>query len=228
MSRTTLKRVLVGIWAVAFVLGAIGVVWRLFSKQADFGSYIPWGLWVALYAWLVGITAGAYMLFAVGEVFRIERLRRIGRPSLVIAFAALISGLVIVGLDLGRFERFWKVYFYGNPSSLMAWEISFYTAFGVLLLVTLVLAFRNELARFGPLSRLRGVSGIDSEWIRPLALVGEREQPADGCPVRHRRVSPVLAHGPPAAALHRRRAAVRRSGFRGLRRADVGRQRGRP
>ena len=172
MSRTTLKRVLVGIWAVAFVLGAIGVVWRLFSKQADFGSYIPWGLWVALYAWLVGITAGAYMLFAVGEVFRIERLRRIGRPSLVIAFAALISGLVIVGLDLGRFERFWKVYFYGNPSSLMAWEISFYTAFGVLLLVTLVLAFRNELARFGPLSRLRGVSGIDSEWIRPLALVG--------------------------------------------------------
>jgi anaerobic selenocysteine-containing dehydrogenase/Ni/Fe-hydrogenase subunit HybB-like protein len=172
MSRNTLKRVVVGVWAVAFVLGAIGVVWRLWSEDADFGSYIPWGLWVALYAMFVGVSAGSYMLFAVGEVFRIERLRRVGRPALVVASAALVSGLVIIGLDLGHLERFWSVYLYGNPSSVMAWEISLYTAFGVLLLVTLVLAFRNELARFGPLARLAGEPGVDSSWIRPLALVG--------------------------------------------------------
>ena len=172
MSRTHLTRLLIGVWGVALILGAIGVLWRLVSKDADFGSYIPWGLWVALYAWFVGVAAGAYMLFAAGEVFRVERLRRIGRPALVIAFGALVSGLVVVGLDLGHVERFWKVYVYGNPSSLMAWEISFYTAFGVLLIVTLVLAFRNELSRFGPLSRLEGSAGVDSAWIRPLALVG--------------------------------------------------------
>ena len=172
MSRTTVKRVLIGIWAVAFVLGAIGVLWRLRSEHADFGSYIPWGLWIALYAWFVGLSAGAYMLFAAGEVLRIERLRRIGRPALVIAFASLVSGLMIVGLDLGHLERFWHVYLYGNPTSLMAWEISFYTAFGVLLPVTLVLAFRNELARFRPFARFAGQPGVDSPWIRPLALVG--------------------------------------------------------
>jgi anaerobic selenocysteine-containing dehydrogenase/Ni/Fe-hydrogenase subunit HybB-like protein len=172
MNRTHVKRALIVIWAIALVLGAIGVLWRLWSEHADFGSYIPWGLWVALYAWFVGLSAGAYMLFAAGEVFRIERLRQIGRPALVIAFASLISGLVVVGLDLGHIERFWNVYLYGNPSSLMAWEISFYTAFGLLLPVTLVLAFRNELARFKPLARLAGPPGVDSAWIRPLALVG--------------------------------------------------------
>ncbi|HSI97981.1 MAG TPA: NrfD/PsrC family molybdoenzyme membrane anchor subunit, partial [Gaiellaceae bacterium] len=172
MSRTQVRHALIGLWAVAFVLGAVGVLWRLVSEHADFGSYIPWGLWVALYAWFVGVSAGAYMLFAAGEVFRVERLRQIGRPTLVIAFASLLSGLMIVGLDLGRVERFWHVYVYGNPSSLMAWEISFYTAFGVLLPVTLVLAFRNDLARFRPLRRLAGPPSVDSPWIRPLALVG--------------------------------------------------------
>jgi anaerobic selenocysteine-containing dehydrogenase/Ni/Fe-hydrogenase subunit HybB-like protein len=172
MSRTMVKRILVGAWAIAFAAGAAGVVWRLVAEDADFGSYIPWGLWVAVYAWFVGLSAGAYMLYAVGEVFRVERFRRVGRPALVIGFAALLSGLVVVGLDLGHLERFWEVYFYGNPSSLMAWEISFYTAFGVLLPVTLVLAFRDELARYGPLSWLRGTPGVDSAWLRPLALVG--------------------------------------------------------
>ncbi len=172
MSRTTFKRVLIGVWAVAFAAGVVGVLWRLVSEDADFGSYIPWGLWVAVYAWCVGVSAGAYMIFAVGEVFRVERLRRIGQSALVVSFASLLSGLVVVGLDLGHLERFWHVYVYGNPSSLMAWEISFYTAFGLLLPVTLALAFRNELARFKPLARLAGPPGVDSAWIRPLAFVG--------------------------------------------------------
>jgi anaerobic selenocysteine-containing dehydrogenase/Ni/Fe-hydrogenase subunit HybB-like protein len=172
MSRTTVRRALFGAWAAAFVAGTVGVLWRLVSESADFGSYIPWGLWVALYAWFVGVAAGAYMLFAAGEAFRIERLRRIGRPALVVSFASLLAGLVVVGLDLGHLDRFWHVYVYGNPSSLMAWEISFYTAFALLLPPTLVLAFRNELARFGPLSRLAGPERVDSPWMRPLALVG--------------------------------------------------------
>jgi anaerobic selenocysteine-containing dehydrogenase/Ni/Fe-hydrogenase subunit HybB-like protein len=172
MSRTTVKRILIGVWAVALALGAAGVVWRLVSEDADFGSYIPWGLWVALYAWFVGVSSGAFMLFAAGEVFRVERLRRVGRPALVISFASLVSGLVVVGLDLGHLERFWNVYLYGNPESLMAWEISLYTALAFLIPVTLVLAFRNELARFGPLAWLDGEPAVDSAWIRPLALVG--------------------------------------------------------
>ncbi|GIU95952.1 MAG: hypothetical protein KatS3mg012_2409 [Gaiellaceae bacterium] len=172
MNRTHVERALIATWAVAFLLGGLGVLWRLYSEHADFGSYIPWGLWVALYAWFVGLSAGAYMLFAAGEVFRIDRLRRISRPALVISVASLVSGLLVVGLDLGHLERFWKVYVYGNPTSLMAWEISFYTAFGLLAPVTLVLAFRNELSRFGPFKPLAGSAGVDSPWIRPLALVG--------------------------------------------------------
>ena len=41
MSRTHLTRLLIGVWGVALILGAIGVLWRLVSKDAYFGSYIP-------------------------------------------------------------------------------------------------------------------------------------------------------------------------------------------
>jgi len=66
----THARVLGALWAVALVAGLVGVGIRLATgeEQAAFGSYIPWGLWVALYAYLGGLSAGAFLLFAVGEL----------------------------------------------------------------------------------------------------------------------------------------------------------------
>src|SRR3990170_493388 len=96
----THARVLGALWAVALVAGLVGVGIRLATgeEQAAFGSYIPWGLWVALYASLGGLSAGAFLLFAVGELFGIERLRAIGRPALVVSFPALARGLGVRGL----------------------------------------------------------------------------------------------------------------------------------
>lgn len=183
--RSLVKRILVGVWVLAFVAGLVGVVWRFVHEDADYGSYIPWGLWIAMYAWFVGLSAGAFMLFAAGEIFRVERLRKIGRPALVVSFASLLSGLVVVGLDLGHVWRFWSVYVWGNANSLMAWEISFYTVFGLLLTVLLVIAFRNELAAVADrkglvggaartlrMGKLASDGGYDSPWVRPLAFVG--------------------------------------------------------
>jgi Ni/Fe-hydrogenase subunit HybB-like protein len=186
MSRRTLvTRILVGVWALAFAAGVVGVVWRFVHEDADYGSYIPWGLWIAMYAWFVGLSAGAFMLFAAGEVFRVERLRKVGRPALVVSFASLLSGLVVVGLDLGHVWRFWSVYVWGNVNSLMAWEISFYTVFGLLLTVLLLLAFRNELAAVADrkglvggvartlrMGKLASDGNYDSPWVRPLAFAG--------------------------------------------------------
>jgi tetrathionate reductase subunit A len=187
MSRVPIKSLAVAAWVLAILAGLAGIGLRLATghELAGYGSYVPWGLWIALYAWFVGLSAGAFLLFAAGEVFRIERLRRLGRPALVVALASLLSGLVLVGLDLGHLWRFWHVYAFGNPRSLMAWEISFYTAFGALLTATVVVAFRNDIAALAGrggivgraartlrLRRLRGRPPEESGWLRALALVG--------------------------------------------------------
>ena len=183
----THARVLGALWAVALVAGLVGVGIRLATgeEQAAFGSYIPWGLWVALYAYLGGLSAGAFLLFAVGELFGIERLRAIGRPALVVSFAALVGGLVVVGLDLGHLGRAWEVIGLASPRSLMAWEISFFTAYGLLLLATMRVAFRGGLARRAAgegfdarvarallLGRRGGDEAREAGWLRAFALVG--------------------------------------------------------
>ena len=187
MSRTTIKFAAIGAWVLLLLAGLAGVGLRLATEHelANYGSYVPWGLWVALYAWFVGVSTGAFMLFAIGEVFGIKRLRAHARPALVVSLAGLISGLVLVGLDLGHYERFWHVYVYGNPRSLMAWEIFFYTTFAVLLTITFVVVFKNDLAaltrRKGPigkittalrLRRLEGRRPEETGWVGPLAAVG--------------------------------------------------------
>ena len=183
----THARVLGALWAAALVAGLVGVGIRLATgeEQAAFGSYIPWGLWVALYAYLGGLSAGAFLLFAVGELFGIERLRAVGRPALVVSFAALVGGLVVVGLDLGHLGRAWEVIGLASPRSLMAWEISFFTAYGLLLLATMRVAFRGGLARRAEgggldgqvarvllLGRRGGDEAREAGWLRAFALVG--------------------------------------------------------
>jgi anaerobic selenocysteine-containing dehydrogenase/Ni/Fe-hydrogenase subunit HybB-like protein len=187
MSRTTIRNIAVGAWVLLLLAGLAGVGLRLATGEelVGYGSYIPWGLWIALYAWFVGVSTGAYMLFAIGEVFGAERLRACGRPALVVSLTSLISGLVVVGLDLGHFDRFWHVYVYGNPESLMAWEIAFYTAFLVLTAVTFVVVFKNDIAAlarregavgrvssFLRLDKLGGRRPEETGWVGPLALVG--------------------------------------------------------
>ena len=181
------KRVLIALWVAAFAVGLVGLGLRLFSGKelADYGSYIPWGLWIAVYAFMVGISLGAYLLFAAGQVFSIERLQRAARPALLISFAGMVSGLLVVGLDLGRVYRIWRVYVFPNPSSLMAWEIWLFSAFIVILLFAAWLAFRADLAaraegagieakaaRILLLGRGAGDPVKVAAWLRALALVG--------------------------------------------------------
>ena len=46
------------------VIGFIGVYERLTTGHlyANYGSIIPWGLWVALYIYFVGLSAGAFLI----------------------------------------------------------------------------------------------------------------------------------------------------------------------
>ena len=48
------------LWLAAIAVGLVGVTQRLVNghEQADYGSYIPWGLWVGMYIFLAGLSAG--------------------------------------------------------------------------------------------------------------------------------------------------------------------------
>jgi protein NrfD len=146
-------------WLVAFVAGLYGLGQRVVSghQLADYGSYIPWGLWVAQYIYFVGLSAGAFLLSSLVYVFGLKKLEPIGKLALFTAVVTLICALLVIWLDLGHPWRFWKVYLNVQPTSMMAWMVWLYTAYFVLVLVETWFALRGDLADW---SRRPGLAGL--------------------------------------------------------------------
>jgi len=162
--------------ALLFVWGAWGVVLRFTQGHAgtNYGSYVPWGLWVSGYIYFVGLSAGAFYLSSLVYLFRIEKLRPIARPALVVSVITLVIALICIWFDLGHMWRFWEIFFRPNFASLMAWMVWLYTLYAMLLVVELWLEMRTDLALLarqgGPLAGLYRVLSLG--WRVPPGAEG--------------------------------------------------------
>ncbi|BAW02498.1 polysulphide reductase NrfD [Thermus thermophilus] len=69
-------------WILYLALAAVGLTGfflRLATGHhlAAYGSYVPWGLWVAAYIYFIGLSAGAFLLSALVYVFGVRKLEPI-------------------------------------------------------------------------------------------------------------------------------------------------------
>ena len=138
-------------WVIAiagFAIGLVGMYQRITMGHAaaNYGSYVPWGLWVTAYIYLIGLSAGAFLLSTLVYVFRIKILKSIGKLALFTALVTLIAAMFAIWLDLGHPERAWKLMFSTNFTSMMGWMAWLYSAYFVLLLVELWFAMRADMA----------------------------------------------------------------------------------
>src|SRR3972149_10515812 len=137
------KKITYAVGAIALLFGLWGIYIRLFEGEqgANYGSYIPWGLWVAMYLFLAGLAAGAYMLATLDYLFNIPQFKGAGKAMLWAALVTLPAGLASIGMDLGHMERIWEVYLRPNFTSFLALMVWGYTIFLILILISLYLAF---------------------------------------------------------------------------------------
>jgi protein NrfD len=139
-------RILWVLAAAAFAIGGVGVLIRLFTghQHADYGSYVPWGLWVGAYVYLVWLEVGTILAFAgLVHVFGVKRLAPVGRYVLLVALAVLVGALAQIGLDLGHLGRAWRAVLTPNFRSPMSWMIWLHVGYLALLAAEL----RLELSR---------------------------------------------------------------------------------
>jgi len=157
------KRTLYVLGGLALLIGAWGVFVRLTTghEQANYGSYVVWGLWVAMYLFFAGVAAGGFVLATLDYLFAIPLFKGTGRIALWGSLVSLASGLLTIWLDLGHMERIWKVYLQGNPNSVMFQMVWGYTLFGALMLASLWLAIRRPKSRWLKMLMIAGL---------PLAL----------------------------------------------------------
>src|SRR3972149_6125678 len=146
MSEKALKS---AFWAVGVILILIGSWawvdrWLNEHQNTDYGSVVPWGLWGAVYIYLVGLSAGAFLISSRVYVFNIKRFERIGRLALFTAFVTLLIALLSISADLGHPFRAWHVLIYPSFESPMAWMIWLYSAYFALVSVELWFVLRHD------------------------------------------------------------------------------------
>lgn len=139
-----------------YVLGGLALligIWGFYDRlasghtNANYGSYVVWGLWVAMYLFFAGVAAGGFMLATLDFLFHVPLFKGTGKVALWGALVSLAAGLLSIWLDLGHMERIWKVYLQGNPGSVMFQMVWGYTLFGLMMTVALYLAVRRPESR---------------------------------------------------------------------------------
>ncbi|GAB4400540.1 MAG: polysulfide reductase NrfD [Anaerolineales bacterium] len=144
-----LKKLTYAFGALALVFGLWGFYDRFVygHVNANYGSYVVWGLWVAMYLFFAGIAAGGFMIATLDSLFDIPAFKGTGKVALWGSLVSLAAALLSIWLDLGHLERIWKVYLQGNPSSLLFQMVWGYTLFGLLTLVALILQINKPASR---------------------------------------------------------------------------------
>ena len=144
-----LKKLTYAFGALTLLFGLWGFYDRfVFGHQdANYGSYVVWGLWVAMYLFFAGIAAGGFMIATLDFLFDIPVFKGTGKVALWGSLVSLAAALISIGLDLGHMERIWKVYLQGNPFSMLFQMVWGYTLFGLLALIALILEIRKPGSR---------------------------------------------------------------------------------
>ena len=156
--KSTLEKYLWFVVIISFIIGLVGLYDRLVNGHlhADYGSYIPWGLWVAGYIYLIGLSAGAFLMSTLVYVFQIKALEKIGKIALLTALATLVGALLTIWLDIGHMGRAWRLVLRTNFGSVMGWMAWLYGLYFVLLLIEFWFAMRADMVLWRELPGIRG------------------------------------------------------------------------
>lgn len=112
---------------------AVGKAFVWGDSVVNYGSYVPWGLWVSLYIFLVGAAAGAtWFSLYLGLQARTVQWIKIGFVS---AALCLIGALAFIALDLGKPVKGITIFFSPSFSSPLAWASWGYALFIVAVVI---------------------------------------------------------------------------------------------
>ena len=93
------------------VLALLAGIWGFYNRfvfghqDAAYGSYVVWGLWVAMYLFFAGTAVGGFMIATLDLLFRVPVFRGTGKIALWGALISLAAALVSVD---HRFDRRWS------------------------------------------------------------------------------------------------------------------------
>lgn len=122
-----LSQWVLGLLALIGIGSAVGKAFIWGDSVVNYGSYVPWGLWVSLYIFLVAAAAGAtWFGFYLGYKNNSVRWVKLAFGSAAIS---LMGALAFIALDLGKPMKGISIFFSPSFSSPLAWASWGYALF---------------------------------------------------------------------------------------------------
>ncbi len=167
---------LLSIVAVAgLAVGSYGMVDRLWNglNPVAFGSYVPWGLWVAFYLFFLGLSAGAFLVTILTYLLEIKPFEGIGPLSAFMVLVCLFCEMLFILLDLGTMHRaFYQFFLTPSFSSLLTWMFVLFNLMGLIYTLKTYFLVRGDIIR-----KAQGTKGPLGALYRLLSF-GRREYDA--------------------------------------------------
>jgi Ni/Fe-hydrogenase subunit HybB-like protein len=132
------------------VIGGYGMFYRLLYglNPVAFGSYVPWGLWVAFYLFFLGLSAGAFLVTILTYLLRIKPFKSIGPLSAFMVLVCLFCEMLFILFDLGTMHRaFYQFFLTPSFSSLMTWMFILFNAMGITYTLKTYFLVRGDIIR---------------------------------------------------------------------------------
>ncbi len=132
---------------VAVLVTSFLVVYLSGQQVWGISNAVPWGQLITLDIYFIGLSAGAIVVSGLSYVLRREEYKPIGRVAVLMGVLIFTGAMVCVLVDLGRPEKFWRLFMYGylnNMTSTFVWNSIWYGGYILLMLVYLWLAIENK------------------------------------------------------------------------------------
>lgn len=135
------------------VIGSYGMFDRLLHglNPVAFGSYVPWGLWVAFYLLFLGFSAGAFLVTILTYLLGIKVFKSIGPLSAFMVLVCLLCELLFILLDLGSMHRaFYQFFLTPNFASLLTWMFILVNVMGIIYTLKTYFLVRGSIIQATP------------------------------------------------------------------------------
>jgi molybdopterin-containing oxidoreductase family membrane subunit len=109
---------------------------------------VPWGQLITLDIYFIGLSAGAIVVSSLSYVFKREEYKPIGRVAVYLGLLMMVGAMVCVLTDLGRPEKFWRLFMYfymNNMTSMFAINGILYGGYILLMIVYLYLVMEGKM-----------------------------------------------------------------------------------
>lgn len=157
-----------------YILAAIAAsgmsvaLYRLYAglgETTNLSKAFPWGIWISFDLSTVAFSGGAFTLAALVYVFHLHELHPAVRPTVLAGLIGYSSVLLILFMDLGRWDRFYHFLIYPNLNSALfevSWCIMLYSTILIYELSPVLL--EN--------SRWSSAIKIIEKWTIPMVIAG--------------------------------------------------------